>query len=195
MTRFYAILLFAFTLALGRPAQAQHGDPHRADSADASHTHESADMPLQAPGHAIFGTVQEAIQALEADPETDWSAVDVEALRQHLIDMHHAALNVAVDEQAAIDNGVRLVIRPTTDEAAGALQRVLSAHPTMLQQETGWQMDVTPDNNRFILHVTDPSGTEADKIRGLGYIGLLAYGPHHQHHHWMMVRDAAPHEH
>jgi hypothetical protein len=152
-------------------------------------------VPLHAPGHAIFGTVQEAIRALEADSTTDWSQVDVEALRQHLIDMHHVALHVAVEERTPIEGGVRLVVRPTNDAAAAALQRVLSAHPAMLQQETGWQMDVNAEGDRFALRITDPSGGAVNKIRALGYMGVLAYGAHHQHHHWMMVRGHAPHGH
>lgn len=171
------------------PALAQHQD-HTDPASD-----EPASMPLTEPGQAIFGTVQEAIKALEADPDTDWSAVDMERLRQHLIDMHHVALNVTVAEKEAIDAGVRLVVEPTVDDARASLQRVLDAHPTMLQQETGWQMDVTSTGDQFVLRVTDPEGAAADKIRGLGYIGLLAYGPHHQHHHWMMVRSEAPHQH
>jgi hypothetical protein len=166
------------------PAQAQHhGHGGRGHGA----------MPLSAPGHDIFGTVQEAIQALEADSTTDWSEVDMEALRQHLIDMHHVAMHVVVEESTPIDGGVRLAVRPTSDSADAALQRVLDVHPTMLQHQEGWEMTVTEETNRYILRVTDPSGTDADKIRGLGYIGLLAYGPHHQHHHWMMVQGNTPH--
>jgi len=40
---------------------------------------------LQAPGQSVFGTVQEAIRRLEADSTTDWSQVDMAALRQHLL--------------------------------------------------------------------------------------------------------------
>jgi hypothetical protein len=38
------------------------------------------------PGQDAFGAVQEIVRMLEADPETDWSKVDLEVLRQHLID-------------------------------------------------------------------------------------------------------------
>ena len=37
-------------------------------------------------GHDAFGAIQEIVQILDADPNTDWSKVDLEALRQHLID-------------------------------------------------------------------------------------------------------------
>ena len=39
------------------------------------------------PGQAAFGAIQEIVGILEADPKTDWSKVNLKALRQHLIDM------------------------------------------------------------------------------------------------------------
>ena len=38
------------------------------------------------PGQDAFGAIQEIVQILEADPKTDWSKVELEGLRQHLID-------------------------------------------------------------------------------------------------------------
>ena len=40
------------------------------------------------PGQDAFGAIQEIVQILDADPKTDWSKVDLDALRQHLIDMN-----------------------------------------------------------------------------------------------------------
>ncbi len=149
---------------------------------------------LQAPGQSVFGTVQEAIRRLEADSTTDWSQVDMAALRQHLLDMERVAMHVAVEEQMPIDGGVRLRVRPTQEAARASLDRVLDAHPHMLRQETGWTMAVTEDDDAYVLRVTTPDSPEVEKIRGLGYIGLLAYGQHHQRHHWHLVRGAHPHE-
>jgi hypothetical protein len=44
------------------------------------------------PGQDVFGAVQEVVGILDADPKTDWSKVDLEALRQHLIDMNEVTL-------------------------------------------------------------------------------------------------------
>jgi len=44
------------------------------------------------PGQDAFGAIQEIVQILDADPKTDWSKVDLEALRQHLIDMNEVTL-------------------------------------------------------------------------------------------------------
>jgi hypothetical protein len=48
------------------------------------------------PGQDAFGAIQEIVQILDADPKTDWSKVDLEALRQHLIDMNEVTLKADV---------------------------------------------------------------------------------------------------
>lgn len=45
------------------------------------------------PGQDAFGAVQEIVALLEADPATDWSKVNLDALRVHLIDMNEVALH------------------------------------------------------------------------------------------------------
>ena len=186
-----SFLILLLVLWLADPAHGQHDD-HTPEETD----HAEMASPLHEPGHAIFGTVQEAIAALEADTTTDWSQVDVDRLREHLIDMHHVAMHVEVRGEQPLDDGVELTVAATTDEAHASLERVLDAHPAMLEMETGWTMDVTSaDGSTFTLRVTDPDGRDADKIQAPGYIGLLAYGEHHQHHHWMMIRGDAPHDH
>lgn len=167
-------------------------------SAYGQHDHEAmhADsMRFEAPGQAVFGAVQEAIRVLEADPETDWSAVDMEALRQHLIDMHHVAMNVEVVDKEPVEGGVQLTVRALGSEARAALERVLAAHPMMLREEAGWEVQVDTDDPSHQITVTDSEGTDAEKIRALGYIGLLAYGTHHQVHHRHLVEGRHPHAH
>lgn len=194
MTRRRAVLfaILGCLVAGTGPVLGQHADHGAHSGADQT----AAPAPtLQAPGQAVFGTVQEAIRALEADSTTDWSAVDVDRLRRHLIDMQHVALHVAVKEKAPIDGGVRIRARPTTDAARASLGRVLDAHPHMLKQETGWTMSVEAAGDAFVLRVTTEEAEEIDKIRALGYMGLLAYGAHHQRHHWDLVRGHTPDAH
>lgn len=47
-------------------------------------------------GQSAFAAIQEIVAMLEADPKTDWSKVDIEALRQHLIDMNNVTLGAVV---------------------------------------------------------------------------------------------------
>ena len=170
-------------------------------SAGAYHSHqetEERNVMLTEAGSDAFGTIQEVISKLLNDPATDWEMVNIEALREHLMDMHDMTLNVDLISQRPIPNGVEIVIRATTDRAASALKRVFQAHPSQLKSETGWTMKVVKTNmtkkdNQYILFTTSEDPKDASKIRGLGYIGLMAYGSHHQPHHWAMATGQNPH--
>jgi hypothetical protein len=52
------------------------------------------------PGQDAFGAIQEVIQILEVDPTTDWSNVNIAALREHLIDMNEVTLHATAAELA-----------------------------------------------------------------------------------------------
>jgi len=142
---------------------------------------------LSEAGNDAFGTIQEVITQLNNDPNTDWSRVNIETLRQHLRDMNDMTLNVEVLSQKPIENGMVAVVEATTPRAAEALGRVSRGHPPQLKRETGWVMKVTQDGKTFTFTTTTEKPQEVDKIRGLGYIGLIASGPHHQPHHWAMA--------
>jgi hypothetical protein len=163
-----------------------------AESAMAGHGFHS---PLTEPGNDAFGTIQEAIRALEADPTTDWSKVNLEVLRAHLVDMNNMTLNVTVLAQKPVANGVEITVAPDSARVAASLDRVFAAHPAMLQAETGWTMTVRKEDARYKITVTTRNPAEVAKIRGLGYIGVLATGAHHQAHHWAMARGMDPHHH
>lgn len=152
-----------------------------------------ASTPLKAAGNALFGTIQEVITSLDADPDTDWTKVDLEALRQHLIDMENFSSHVDVLSQTDTDKGSLIVIQPTTEAARGSLTRALAAHPGMLNQETGWTMTVSAVGLTYELSVETDKSEEIARLRGLGYIGVMALGDHHQVHHWLMASGADPH--
>jgi len=148
---------------------------------------------LSEPGIDMFATIQEVIEKLNADPDTDWAKVNLEALRQHLRDMFEFSYNVDVLSQQPIEHGVKIRVKPVTTRAEQALDKVLSAHPAMLKMEMGWKMQATKADRTYQFTVTTLKADEVDKIRGLGYIGLLATGNHHQSHHWAMAKGQHPH--
>ena len=160
---------------------------------DVMHMHSGNQTVLTEAGQDAFGTIQEVITALEDDPHTDWSQVNLEALRQHLLDMQDMTLHVDVLSSHFITNGLEVEIMPTTERSMLALQRVLAAHPAQLKNETGWNMQVTTLAEGYRLIITTDNIMDVDKIRGLGYIGLMAYGGHHQQHHWMLATGRDPH--
>jgi hypothetical protein len=139
-----------------------------------------------------FATLQEVIAALESNTRTNWEKVNIEALRLHLVEMQDMTINVDVKQQH-IDNGFQAVVSPTTSNAVKSLTRVLSGHPAQMKAETGWDMQVQINNSVFTLTVTTDNAKDVAKIRGLGYIGVMAYGNHHQPHHWAMASGDNPH--
>ncbi len=192
MKRIAALLaISAATLAVPVYA-AEHNHEHHQAMSGAS----SSNTPLTAPGNDAFAAIQEAVGQLLADPNTDWSRVNLEGLRQHLRDMQNFTFNVEVTAQKPIDGGVEFTVKPTTPGAAASLGRLFSAHPMILKQESGWDMKTKKNaDGSTTARVTSAKAEDAVKIRGLGYIGLIAYGKHHQLHHWLMATGNNPHKH
>lgn len=155
----------------------------------------SDNTPLTAPGNDAFAAIQETVEKLIANPDTDWHRVNLEALRQHLVDMDNFTLHVNVVEQKPIDGGVEFTVLPTTADAAGSLARLFGAHPAILKQESGWDMQVQKSHGGYSARVTSSNPGDVAKIRGLGYIGIIALGKHHQLHHWQMATGINPHQH
>lgn len=179
-------------LASTANSYAQEMEHH--DHGAASHAASNA-TPLTEPGNGAFAAVQEAVEKLMADPNTDWSHVNLEALRQHLVDMDNFTLHVKVVSQTPIDGGVEFTVKPTTPEAAGSLKRLFAAHPAILKQESGWDMQAKKVKGGYTARVTSSNPNDVAKIRGLGYIGIIALGKHHQLHHWQMATGVNPHQH
>ncbi|SMN02217.1 hypothetical protein SPONN_618 [uncultured Candidatus Thioglobus sp.] len=153
------------------------------------------ESPLTEAGNDIFGTIQEVITNLNANLNTDWDKVNIEALKEHLLDMRDMTVNVEVINQNKLKNGSEILIRPTNKRSIQAMKRVLSAHPAQLKKETNWQMQVQKQGDKYLLITTTDKPTEVSKIIGLGYIGLMAHGSHHQPHHWSMATGNNPHSH
>lgn len=138
------------------------------------------------PGQDAFGAVQEIVRILEADPKTDWSKIDLAALREHLVDMSEVTLEATAVE-TKIDKGVQIDVTGS-DRTLAAIRRMLPAHARELSGLRDWQgkTDMLPNGVR--LTVTSSTPSEVAHIRGLGFIGLMASGSHHQPHHLAMAR-------
>jgi len=173
--------------AFGADDHRQHGDHSSAQR------HMASPSPLTASGNDALWTIQEAIRKLDADPKTDWSKITLEALRQHLVDMHNFTINIDVLSQTPLEKGMKAVVLPTTEGSKASLNRVLAAHAAQLKRETGWEMHVEKKGDVFTIIVSTHKLAEVDRIRGLGYIGIMALGAHHQVHHWSMVTGEDPH--
>ena len=140
----------------------------------------------QCPAKTRSARIQEIVQILDADPKTDWSKVDLEALRQHLIDMNEVTLKAdAAPKQ--IDGGLEIAVTGN-GRTLIAIQRMIPAWVQMANGLNGWNAKAAPLPNGELLTVTATSSKEIQHIRGLGFIGLLVSGAWHQPHHLAMAK-------
>lgn len=142
-------------------------------------------------GQSAFAAIQEVVTMLSADPATDWSKVNIEALRQHLIDMNSVTLGAVVNVAQSGDS-LRFVV--SGDGAVrGSIKRMVTAHAATMNGVDGWAFAARPAKTGAILKVTPPDPASMTKLKALGFIGIMALGMHHQQHHWMLANGMSPH--
>ncbi len=143
------------------------------------------------PGQAAFSAIQEIVSLLDADPNTDWSKVDIEALRRHLVDMDNVTMRARATA-TPIENGVRYVVAGT-GAVRESIRRMVGAHAATMSGVTGMTIvaETHPEGATMIVTVANPA--DLPKLKGLGFIGIMALGMHHQEHHLMIAAGRAPH--
>jgi hypothetical protein len=183
--------VFALLLASGgveaqtTPSPMNHAAGHGAAAA-----FHDATIPTM-PGQDAFGAIQEIVRILEADPRTDWSQVDIAVLREHLIDMNEVTLRAKAGAER-VDGGLRITVTGT-GRTLEAIRRMIPAHAREIDGRTGWSVTTSPVTDGVILTVTSSDPSQVVKIRGLGFMGIMVRGAHHQPHHLAMARGALPH--
>lgn len=147
-------------------------------------------VTIEQTGQAAFAAIQEVVAVLMADPDTDWRKVDIEALRQHLIDMNNVTMHAIVESQP-IDGGARFTVSSTSMAIRSSIQSMVLAHVKTMDGSDGLHMTAEKTQNGMELEVTG----DQQRIRGLGFIGILTDGMHHQAHHLAMAKGQNPHPH
>ena len=142
------------------------------------------------PGQEAFGTIQEIVRMLEADPSTDWSKVNISALREHLIDMDEVTMR-AMATQLALDNGVEITVTGE-GRTLDAIKRMVPAHVHELTQ-LGWNASTQELPNGVKMTVTSTDANQVTKLKALGFMGIMVQGSHHQQHHLMMAKGEFSH--
>jgi len=171
-------LAVAFVTLTARTADAQSHDQAMHGGA--------AGGPTE-PGQGAFATIQEIVEILEADPATDWSKVDLPALRLHLADMNALIISAKVTERD-ITGGFEATISGAGRGGAAA-RRMVPAHAKELAKIEGWQVSVkAPAGGNIILRVTSFDPRLQQHVRGLGFFGMMVTGAHHQPHHLAIAR-------
>ena len=187
MKAYVVILAVTLVLAGGSLAQEQGAThKHHKQGSGALETN----LPKEA-GQAAFGAIQEIVAKMESDAKTDWSKVDIEALRQHLIDMNNVTLgaSIQVEEHA---NSIRFVV---TGEGSvrGSIQRMIKGHEETMNGNGGLKFEVAETDTGASLTVTPQKKIDLKKLRALGLIGIMTQGMHHPSHHWMLATGQSPH--
>jgi hypothetical protein len=135
-------------------------------------------------GQDAFGTIQEIVQILQSDLKTDWSKVNIDALRQHLIDMNEVTLH-ATAAQRVTDNGIEITVTGE-GRTLEAIKRMVPAHINELH-EIGWNAKSEDLPNGVKLTVLASEAQPLTKLKALGFMGIMVQGAHHQPHHLMMA--------
>ncbi len=144
-------------------------------------------------GQGAFAALAEVVRVLEADAETDWSRVDIAALRAHLVDMDRLVTGAEVAEEALSDG----IIATATGDAQtlASLQRMVPAHAAQLAQDERWVVVAEVGDDAVTLRVTSDDPAVVARIKGLGFFGLMASQDHHRAHHLMIARGENAHGH
>ncbi len=141
------------------------------------------------PGQGAFAAISEIVTLLSADPHTDWDAVDIDALRDHLVDMDNLVTHTEVTAKT-VEGGLEMTVS-LAGVGGLAASRMVPAHGPVLAAETGWNVDLQTGDEALIWTVTSDNDTA--KIRALGFYGLMATGDHHREHHIGMAKGQMVH--
>jgi hypothetical protein len=146
-------------------------------------------------GQAAFAAMSEIVSMLEADPNTRWDKVNIEALRQHLIDMDDVTMRSVV-AQRNVPGGFEADITGS-GRTADAIRRIARNHTAMLDAGVAYRASETdiPDGARITITTRTPAdSTAVARVRGLGVAGMLTEGAHHAAHHLALARGERVHE-
>jgi hypothetical protein len=189
---FLFTLLASPGLALAQDATDQHGGMQHVPGMSHDWVNaEAASGEVKEGGQSAFSAIQEIVSRLMANPETDWSRVDIEVLRQHLIDMDNVTLRARVRVQE-VEEGARFEVTSENAAVTGSIRAMVPAHAETSDGVVGWTMQSAEIPGGATLTVT---GADPDRIRALGFIGVMTVGMHHQTHHLALASGQNPHAH
>jgi hypothetical protein len=143
------------------------------------------------PGQDAFGAIQEVVRMLDADPSTDWSKVNITALREHLIDMNEVMLRARADEKR-LDTGIEITVTGE-GRTRDAIKRMVLAHSRELAGINRWSATGEELPNGVKLTVTTTDQTQVPKLLALGFAGIMVQGGHHKAHHLAMAKGTFQH--
>lgn len=136
-------------------------------------------------GQGAFAALAEVVAILEADTNTDWSKVNINRLRDHLVDMNSLTLKASVVVRET-KIGAEFTVTGK-DITLRAIQSMVPAHSKELDKMPIWNARAKFVPGGASLTVTSSDMSAVKKIKALGFFGLMATGSHHQPHHLGMA--------
>jgi predicted RNA binding protein YcfA (HicA-like mRNA interferase family) len=182
------LLVIAVSAALAGTAVVRAQDTSHMDHAQ--HMHGGDTVVPTHPGQEAFGSIQEIVRILETDPNTDWSKVNIAALREHLIDMDEVTMRARASERALV-SGIEITITGE-GRTLTAIKRMVPAHTHELAA-LGWNARAEELPNGIKLVVTSSDVRQVVKLKALGFMGIMVQGAHHQPHHLMIAKGEFGH--
>ena len=193
--RQFGVAAFALIVPLAvDPFAARSAPPESVTAAHHPVDHRPATGAVPAEtGQAAFAAIQEIVARLRADPRTDWDKVDIDALREHLIDMDEVTMRATV-RKTQVENGIQVFVTGA-GRTLEAIQRMVPSQAKQIDGSDGWTARTSPLPDGVALTVTSASPTEGRKIRALGFMGIMTTGAHHQMHHLAIAKGEPIHSH
>lgn len=145
-------------------------------------------MPTET-GQSAFAAIAEIVGLLNADDTTDWSKVDISALRNHLVDMNMLMMGAKVT-QSETGNEVVFIVEGE-GQVLRAIQAMALPHARQLDMMDGWSATATTTSKGAVLTMKAEQPFALAKIQGLGFFGLMVTGAQHQPHHLALAQGNA----
>ncbi len=182
-----AIMLGVAVFVKGR--HIAHPGNHAVSS---GHAHIGRDQLPKEGGQSAFAALSEIVGLLENNPDTDWQHVNIDALRDHLVDMNRLVLSSRA--QSVVSDSVvqfTVVAEPEGNSATvDAMHRMVPAHAAYIEQSRGWSIDTQLGEHGAVLDITVENEADALRLKALGFYGFMSLDSHHQAHHYQMALGA-----
>ena len=75
----------------------------------------------------------------------------------------------------------------------GSINRMITGHADTMDGVNGMSISVTSASDGTVMTVIVAEPRDLSKLDGLGFIGFMTVGMHHQDHHLMVARGKDPH--
>lgn len=151
---------------------------------------EVATIPREA-GQSGFAALAEIVALMEGDPDTNWTKVDISRLREHLVDMDALVLRAEVTVE--ILSGRAEFTVTGSDITLRAIHAMVPAHAAELDKLPEWSAEAERLQTGARLTMRSEDKATLQKIKALGFFGLMTTGAHHQPHHLGMANGTMVH--